>query len=247
MTTSPRLAAALSDGDAVQPRQAGSVLVVQGREPWRVLMMRRPREADFAAGVYVFPGGSVHAEDGDLPDPVRGAALRELFEEVGILLARTASPAGRFARAADAERVRDALSVGLGFWAALEACDLEPAFDRLVFCTRWITPERVRRRFDTRFYVARLPGRQTIHPQPSEVVDWRWVTPEEAVSSSEVELIHATRRILELVGAEGDASRLVARLRRRGETAPVTPRIVDVADGHVQVVDDATTLFPSRR
>src|SRR5437764_2709238 len=117
MTTSPRLAAALSDGDAVQPRQAGSVLVVQGREPWRVLMMRRPREADFAAGVYVFPGGSVHAEDGDLPDPVRGAALRELFEEVGILLARTASPARRFARAADAERVRDALGVGLGFWA----------------------------------------------------------------------------------------------------------------------------------
>ena len=247
MTTTPRLAAPLGDEGVVEPRQAGSVLVVQGREPWQVLMMRRPREADFAAGVYVFPGGSVHAEDGDLPDPVRGAALRELFEEVGILLARAGGPVRRFARDTDAARVREALGRGAGFWSALAACDLQPAFDRLVFCTRWITPERVRRRFDTRFYLARLPGGQTIHPQPSEVVDWRWLTPEEAGSSSDVELIHATRRILELVGAEGDASRLLARLRRRRETPPVMPRILDAADGHVQVVDDATTLFPSRR
>lgn len=247
MTTSSRLAAPLAGGAAVEPRQAGSVLVVQGREPWRVLMMRRPREADFAAGVYVFPGGSVHEEDADLPDPVRGAALRELFEEVGLLLARSAGPSARFARDTDAARVRQELGRGLGFWSALAACELEPAFDRLVFCTRWITPERVRRRFDTRFYLARVPARQTIQPQPSEVVDWRWVTPEEAVSSPEVELIHATRRILELVGAEVDASRLLARLRRRRETPPVRPRIVDGAGGHVHVVDDAVTLFPSRR
>src|SRR5205823_751570 len=90
----PGLAGVLNDGPPVTPVAAGSVLLLDvAASPWRVLMMRRPGGARFAPDVYVFPGGTVHAsEDGDVhaADPVRAAAVRELFEEVGILLARDA-------------------------------------------------------------------------------------------------------------------------------------------------------------
>jgi len=63
-------------------------------------MLRRPGGADFAPGAHVFAGGSVHAEDRLLGDPLRGAAVRELFEELGILLAR--GPRGFATEAAQA-------------------------------------------------------------------------------------------------------------------------------------------------
>ena len=62
-------------------------------------MVQRPGGADFAPGAYVFPGGTVHQDDRSFPDELRAAAVRELFEEAGILLATDA-------READAERVR---------------------------------------------------------------------------------------------------------------------------------------------
>src|SRR5262245_12739417 len=130
-------------------------------------MMRRPAGADLAPHAYVFPGGSVHAEDADLGDPPRGAAVRELFEEMGLLLARR--PDGRFARDRDCDRLRERLRVGAGWVAALRDLGLTPALDRLVFLARWITPEVVRRRFDTRFYVARRPSGTDVHPETDEV------------------------------------------------------------------------------
>src|SRR5207245_1140568 len=79
----------------VVPRPAATILLVDHAEPpWRVLMMQRPRGADFMPGAYVFPGGSEHAEDRGLADPSRAAGIRELFEEMGMLLARR--PAGRW-------------------------------------------------------------------------------------------------------------------------------------------------------
>src|SRR6202043_1558705 len=84
----PGLAGVIHDGPPVKPRDAATVLLVRGTEPWEVLMLRRPGGADFAPGANVFPGGSVHAEDRLLGDPLAAAAIRELFEEVGILLAR---------------------------------------------------------------------------------------------------------------------------------------------------------------
>jgi 8-oxo-dGTP pyrophosphatase MutT (NUDIX family) len=232
------LAGVLHDGEPVTPRPAATVLLIdQAERPWRLLMMRRPGGADFAPGAYVFPGGSVGAEDGEGPAGRRLAAVRELFEEVGILLARR--PDGRTARDRECGRLRERLDVGAGFGPALRDLGLTPALDRLVFLARWITPAVVRRRFDTWFYVARRPPGQTVHPQSGEVSEWLWISPAEALAEGGPTLVHATRRVLQSVAGEPDASRLIARLRRRRETPPVLPRVVPRPDGGFDVVDDA--------
>jgi 8-oxo-dGTP pyrophosphatase MutT (NUDIX family) len=61
---------------------------LRGRNPWELLLMHRPWGSDFAPGAYVFPGGTVHADDAIWEDEIRAAAIREVFEEIGILLAR---------------------------------------------------------------------------------------------------------------------------------------------------------------
>src|SRR5213076_3096067 len=110
--------AAINEGDPVTPRPSATVLLIRGRDPWQLLLMKRPGGADFAPDAYVFPGGAVH----------------ELFEEVGILLARRGKS---FAREADCERVRGLTRRGTPFGAAVRDLALTPAFDRLVMLARW--------------------------------------------------------------------------------------------------------------
>jgi recombination protein RecT len=236
MAIPPGLAGLLHDGDPVTPRPAASVLVVDRREvPWKLLMIRRPGGAEFAPSAHVFPGGSVHETDQHFPDPGRAAALRELFEEAGILLARR--PNGRLARAEDCQTLRRLLAEGRDRAAALASAGLSLALDRLVFLSRWVTPERLVRRFDTRFFLAWRPIGQEVRPQAGEVEDWLWVSPTQALSG-ELTLVHATRRILETVASEPDAARLFARLRRRRrETPAVRPRLVELPGGGFQAVE----------
>jgi recombination protein RecT len=233
------LSAILNHGVPVVPRRAATVLLVDmSVAPWRLLMMRRPGGADFAPGAYVFPGGSVHPDDAELGDVDRTAAIRELFEEMGLLLARRSD--GRVARSRECARLREALAGGTGWAAALRDLELTPALDRLVFLARWITPEAISRRFDTRFYMARRPSGQVVHPQPGEVAEWLWISPDAALAEGGPALVHATRRVLESVAREPDAARLMARLRRRrDETPPVMPRVVRRPEGGFEVVEDA--------
>ena len=201
-------------------------------------MMQRPGGAEFAPNAFVYPGGSVHGEDGMYPDQHRAAAVRELFEEVGILMARRRD--GRFARDPECSQLRIQLAAGVPFPAALESGGLIPAFDRLALLTRWITPAALKRRFDTHFYMARLPPGQTVHPQAGEVVGWRWVVPAEAVVDEALVMVPATRQILQSIAAEPDPSRLISRLRRRLPPEPVQP--VLIADGGRFRIE-----FPARR
>lgn len=224
------MADALHDGPPVEPRPAASVLVVDDQaQPWTVLMMRRPGGADFAPGAYVFPGGSQHGEDLSFEDPLRAAAVRELFEEAGILLARRN---GALAREPECDRLRAALSSGLPFPQAMLEGGLEPAFDQLTLLSRWVTPERLRRRFDARFYLAPLPAGQSLHPQPGEVEELIWIDPVRALGPDGPTLVYATRRVLESVAGERDAAALIAGLRaRHEEPAPITPVIEPLPDG----------------
>ena len=200
--------------------------------------MRRPGGADFAPGAYVFPGGVVHASDSEWQesigqesngqDEIGVAAVRELFEEVGILLARNGR---RFARERDCDRIRDLVGGGSSFSAALRLSGLEPALDRLVLLTRWVTPAALRRRYDARFYLARTPAGQTVRVQTDEVSDWLWITPERALREPAITLVYATRKVLESVAGAEDATTLFARVRRLTNVPVVEPRLVQTESG----------------
>jgi 8-oxo-dGTP pyrophosphatase MutT (NUDIX family) len=197
--------------------------------------MHRPWGSDFAPGAYVFPGGTVHSDDATWEDEIRAAAIRELFEEIGILLARR----GRnFAREKDCELVRSRVEGGASFGTALRELGLEPAFDRLVMFARWVTPAQLRRRFDARFFLARLPSGQSVHPQPDEVADWMWISPERALADPKVTLVYATRVVLESVATGENVSALFARARRMREIPIVEPRVVKSESGEWEIVRD---------
>jgi len=184
-------------------------------------MVRRPGGADFAPGAYVFPGGTVHEDDRGLDDELRGAAVRELFEETGILLARNP----------DVARVRELVDGGAAFPEALRQAGITPDFDALVMFARWITPALLRRRYDTRFYLARMPQGQSVRPQQGEIVDWLWVSPARALASHELTLVYATRAVLESVADARDVETLFARARALQEIPIVEPRIVQTESG----------------
>ncbi len=214
----------------MEPRPSATVLLVRDTDPWELLMVQRPCGADFAPSAFVFPGGAVHADDRSQADALRAAAVRELFEETGILLARGA--AGEQC-AALRRRVAGADS----FFVALEELGVVPAFDDLVLFARWVTPALMLRRFDARFYLARMPEAQTVWPQEGEIVDWRWVAPGLALASSDLNLVYATRAVLESVADAPDVDSLFSRAQALTEIPIVQPRIVRSAQGWEVVRD----------
>mgnify|MGYP006276594539 FL=1 len=155
------------------------VLVRDGQEGVEVLLMQRTRDAVFLPGFHVFPGGALNEGDGDSPYAM--AALRECFEEAGILLVRDGD--GRVdvhLQPDNTLRSRiDAGSLALTDYCAERG--LEPATESLVYLGRWITPPGPPRRFDTRFFLARVPAGQDAFPDGAETVAHAWITPEQAL------------------------------------------------------------------
>jgi 8-oxo-dGTP pyrophosphatase MutT (NUDIX family) len=219
---------AINEGPPVTPRPSATVLLVRGRSPWELLLVHRPGGADFFANAYVFPGGTAHADDMGYSDEIRMAAVRELFEEVGILLARRG---GTFARETECEKVRSIVAGGKTFGEALRELRLEPALDRLVIFARWVTPSLMRRRYDARFFLATLPPGQVVKPQEGEVTDFVWTTPDGALSNPEITMVYATRQVLESVAADKDAAKLFSRARQLKEIPIVEPKVVQTANG----------------
>ena len=222
--------AAINQGPPVVPRPSATVLLVRDGDPWELLLVQRPGGADFAPGAYVFPGGAVQEDDRSFPDEIRAAALRELFEEAGILLA-----AG--AREADCAWVRRKLRNGASFGEALGKAGLSPDFDALVMFARWVTPALMRRRFDARFYLARMPEGQSVKSQEGEVVEWLWVPPSLALADPHITLVYATRAVLESVADAPNVDALFARARALKEIPVVEPRLVQTEAGW-EVVHD---------
>ena len=216
--------AAINEGPPVTPRPSATVLLTRDGDPWELLLVRRPGGADFAPGAYVFPGGTVHEDDRRSEDEIRMAAVRELFEEAGILLAAGAGEA-------ECAFLRRQIESGASFGDALRELGLAPAFDELVMFARWVTPALLRRRFDTRFYLARMPAGQSVHPQEGEVTDWMWISPALALANAEVLLVYATRAVMESVAQSSDVDRLFAEARRLKEVPIVEPRLIQTEKG----------------
>lgn len=196
------------------PKHASTVLLIRPDPDgkFEILLTRRPNEMKFLGGYYVFPGGSVGPEDrsektlrrcsglsarearrilGDDLSPELSlahwvAVIRELFEEVGILLCVTES--GAEPDVEDGERLeekRQALVAGtLDFGSFLEAENLFCDLARAVYFSHRVTPEFYPMRFDTRFYLASLPAGQTALSRSEEVADSLWTTPQHALKEA---------------------------------------------------------------
>jgi glyoxylase-like metal-dependent hydrolase (beta-lactamase superfamily II)/8-oxo-dGTP pyrophosphatase MutT (NUDIX family) len=194
---------------APAPRPAATLALLRDAAGGpEVLMLQRTKNAVFLGGAYVFPGGALDASDADpriarrvlggpqddsLPYYV--AAIRECFEEAGILLA--CDKAGRQIDAARAEML---LSLRDGnFLAMLEAQDLYLPARELAFIGHWITAPGRTRRFDARFFLAAAPPGQQSKHDANETVHDVWITPREALARAErgeIELVFATKHTL---------------------------------------------------
>jgi recombination protein RecT len=190
------------------PRPAATVLLLrdtpQGLE---LLMTRRSPGASFAPGAYVFPGGAIDAADAQARDvaarrPTQDeqgltqaiAAIRESFEELGVLLARRADgrPAGALEVAA-IDRHRP-------FIEQCRALGLTLAADQVHVLAHWITDRDLPRRFDVHFLVARMPADQTPVADEAEQFEPVWVRPADALARHEAGdffMIFPTIRTLE--------------------------------------------------
>lgn len=199
----------------VQPRYASTVVLVRPADDgdFEVLLTRRPQEMRFLGGYYVFPGGTVHRDDYSpavlrrcrgltgaeaqkilggrhAPDEALGhwvAVIRELFEEVGILLCvDEAGTPVEFTEPGASERFdlcrREIVRNTLQFGAFLELGDLYCDLSRGVYFDHWVTPEIYSMRFDTRFYIAELPVQQTALERSEEVTHSLWIGPGEALA-----------------------------------------------------------------
>jgi len=223
-----------------------------------VLLLTRPASSVFAPGAEVFPGGSVDPADLD-PEwlGLRAAwvpsaevewhlivtAVRETFEECGVLLACDANgrpiPPQRVAALAPLRRELqeghpDRLLPGL------READLRPAWGELAFCAHWVTPEGLPRIFDTRFFLAALPaGQEPSRDQPGELDSMRWVDPAtalvEAVQGRTL-LLPPTRAVLEqLVDQPRVAMALLA--ARSSPVNRVQPKLEEVTASHYPGLD----------
>jgi 8-oxo-dGTP pyrophosphatase MutT (NUDIX family) len=202
-------------------RPAATILLLRdGPSGVEVFMVVRHHAIDFASGALVFPGGRVEDSDHLLaetcPNPTgmdtaamafRVAAIRETFEECGVLLAR---PRGS-RRLIDAttlrrldDRYRVALNAGsIGFDAVLGSEGLLPAPDLLVHFAHWITPANQPKRYDTHFFLAQAPAEHLAVHDGHEAVESIWITPAEALKGAgdgRFKLVFATAKNLEKLG-----------------------------------------------
>ena len=201
-------------------RPAATVLLLRdGPSGPETFMVVRHREIEFAAGALVFPGGSVDAADAEIAsglgstDPLaafRVAAVREAFEESGLLLARTEAGAALDPAqgAAIALAHREALNAGSrGFAALLQAEGLRPDIEALVPFAHWVTPSDLSKRFDTHFFLAPAPGGHAATHDGHEAVDSIWISPGQALAEAESgqrTLLFPTRlNLLRLAAAGG--------------------------------------------
>jgi recombination protein RecT len=194
--------------DPVTPRPAATVLLLRdGPQGVEVLMTRRSATASFAPGAYVFPGGGIDAADREAhafaarrPTQVDErltqaiAAIRESFEELGVLLARHAD--GRPADAADVA----ALDRKGPFVAQCRERGLVLAADQVFVLAHWITDRDLPRRFDVPFLVARMPQGQSPVADEAEQFEPVWVRPGDALArhkAGQFFMIFPTIRTLE--------------------------------------------------
>ncbi|MBV9951862.1 MAG: NUDIX domain-containing protein [Acidimicrobiia bacterium] len=257
---------------AVEVRDAATVLLLRDTDPdadgdaLEVCMLRRRAESEFVGGAMVFPGGAVDPEDrhDDLEDVCRGrtdaeasailgidsgglafwvAAIRESFEEAGVLLAYHAD--GDVIRLDDdATNERFAthrIAVDQGRRRLVDVCEeegLRLAVDAMWYFGHWITPEGAPRRYDTRFFVSLAPPAQTPVHDDHEVVDNVWIRPKTALDrhrAGDFPMLPPTVASLRAVSRFASARDALAAAAQITDVPTILPRVV-VDEGGVRIV-----------
>jgi len=235
------------------------VVLLRDTQPGvEVLLMQRHRASKFAGGDFVYPGGKIELDDNpddaaawcEGLDPDQAAAriglagdrrtalgfwigaIRETFEEVGVLLAYDAT--GGWVRT-DAPRFAEYQAAvnadNKAFWAMVKAERLRLATDRLAYFAHWITPEEQPYRYDTRFFAAPMPGNQTPVPDAREAIDLRWYSPRaalEAFKKGEISLRNPTVQNMKLADA-GSVKDSLDTLKDR-DVPTIRPRVIMEGD-----------------
>lgn len=208
----------------VQPRLASAVMLLRNHasgQALEVFMVRRVIQSDFMPDVYVFPGGSISADDckteetEDICTPVapsaadpegrtalgtgtRAAAIRELFEEAGVLLAYRVSVMLAFTEEnlARFNAYRQTFNQRKGSLVEMaHAEQLTLATSHLGYFAHWITPEVMPKRYDTHFFLTTAPAEQEAAYDRLETSEGVWIQPAEALAryqSGDFPLVFAT-------------------------------------------------------
>ncbi|HEX7165457.1 MAG TPA: hypothetical protein VF230_00620 [Acidimicrobiales bacterium] len=252
------------DPRSLPVRDAATVMLVRDTSAgMEVFMLRRNLQSDFVGGAYVFPGGAVDEADrhADLEAVCRGlsddgasarldvpsgglaywvAAIRESFEEAGVLLAvpNDGDDVISFADADVAERYRlHRKAVDTGEKRLIEVCaeeSLQLAVGGVHYFSHWITPVGPPRRYDTRFFVAAAPAEQVPLHDDRETIASLWVRPPDALDRhhrGELEMIFPTVKNLEAIARFDRSADLLAAAAAITDVPPILPRIVDDEGG----------------
>jgi 8-oxo-dGTP pyrophosphatase MutT (NUDIX family) len=220
----------------VQIRPAATIVVAHdGRDGVEVLMVRRSHKAVFMGSAHVFPGGAVDEVDSSplareavawsgVPEEFcwRAAALRELFEEAGVLVG--------------ADEAIDQQLEGAEFYEAVVASGQQLDADALEYIGNWVTPLGPPRRFDARFFVAAAAGDPVTDDR--EVFDAVWVKPTEALKAADRgdwQLEFPTRVMLEMLASHANTVDLMA-AAAAVEVIRMAPRVEVSSDGSFRVL-----------
>ena len=248
------------------PRAAATLVVVRTAAAGgiEVLLSRRAERGDHNSGAWVFPGGIVEASDASAHAACDGiddaaasrrlgvprggldfyvAAMRECFEESGLLFARTSHGEWVDLDGADAARLapwRGALHCGDRAMAELCASEsLRLATDRLVYLSHWLTPLGRPKRFDTRFFLAVAPAGQTAAHDGTEMVEQLWMLPAQALAqSATLKLLTPTQKTLELLARFATVDEAMTWAAGPRTIALVMPRVASGSAGHRPVLPD---------
>lgn len=226
------------------PRDAATVIIARDAAAGiEVYMLRRSSRSPAAPDAYVFPGGTMDNTDrspqarlrlaGNFRPSEPGftyAAIRETFEECGVLFATTPVVVSklRAARTLMLEGKRT-------FSETLIDLDVQLDATAVHYFSRWITPAVVPQRFDARFFVARMPEGQIAEVDEFETYDGRWMSPAEAIEAAaarEILVVFPTVKHLERLASFQDVASLLKQADAKNPL-PVTPEVRESNDGTV--------------
>jgi 8-oxo-dGTP pyrophosphatase MutT (NUDIX family) len=256
---------------APTPRQAATVLLLRDGTPGlEVYLLRRTKGMPFAGGMTAYPGGGVDDRDGDIetawvgPAPERWAeafgcderlarelvcaAVRETFEESGVLLAGAADGVGGVVPSVtgdDWEAQRQALLTReLSLAELLADRGLAVRADLLRPFAHWITPPEERRRYDTKFFAAALPGGQEARHVTGEADEASWLTPAAALaefSGGTRPMLPPTIHTLGQLTSFADVPSVLAGSPPE-PLQPISPTFEELPDGRWAILPDGTRI-----